>query len=272
MHVSVVMAVYNGASTVSLAIDSIRRQTYTDWDLLIVDDGSTDGTSVTLDCIAPRDPRIAIIRNHSNLGLAASLNIGWRQAGGEFIARMDADDVSFPRRFEKQIAFLASHPEVDVLGTAKEAVDTAGRFLGYGYRPEQHEDIVHQMYRITPFIHPSVMMRRQFLEALGGYDESERVRRAEDGDLWLRGYRRFRYHNLQEPLIQYRVHQKPSMQSIAGSAYVQLRAAYREHLLFSKGWYALRTVAAGLLTRLNLYHHPYLSGTGLASRSGMRSS
>lgn len=270
MQVTVVMAVYNGVATVASAIDSIRHQTYTDWDFLIVDDGSTDGTSEVLERMASLDPRIAVIRNHANRGLAASLNIGWRQAEGEFIARMDADDVSLPQRFEKQVAFLASHPEVDVLGTAKEAVDAAGTFLAYGYRPEWHEEIASRMYRITPLIHPSVMMRRRFLEALGGYDESERVCRAEDSDLWLRGYRRFRYHNLQEPLIQYRVHRRPSMQSIAGIAYVQLRAAYREGLLLSKGWYALRSVAAGLLIRMNLYHPGYLPGPGLASRGGMR--
>jgi glycosyltransferase involved in cell wall biosynthesis len=103
MHVTVVMPAYNAVATVSAAIESIRKQTYTHWDLLIVDDGSTDGTWEVLKSAAFLDPRIALIRNPSNRGLAASLNTGWRQAGGEVIARMDADDTSLPQRFEKQI-------------------------------------------------------------------------------------------------------------------------------------------------------------------------
>jgi glycosyltransferase EpsE len=268
MHVTVIMAAYNASSAVLRAVDSIRTQTYRDWDFVIVDDASTDKTWEILHRATSSDPRIRLLRNSSNKGLAASLNIAWRNASGELIGRMDADDVSLPRRLEAQVAFLEKHPEIDVLGTAMQAVTREGRVLGYGSRPESHGEIVERMYRINPFVHPSVIMRRCFLEQLGGYDE--RLRRAQDNDLWLRGYRRFRYHNLQEPLIQYRVPRKPSMQSIAGSAYVQLRAAYREGLLLSKGWYALRSVAAGLLIRMNLYHHPYLPDAGLASRSGMR--
>jgi len=183
---------------------------------------------------------------------------------------MDADDTSLPQRLEKQAAFFARHPEIDVLGTAKEAIDSAGRLVGYGYRPERHEEMVTRMYRINPFINPSVMMRGRFLKSLGGYDEGERARCVEDSDLWLRGYRRFRYHNLQEPLIRYRVRRRPSMQAIVNSAYVKLRAAYREGVLLSKGWYALRSVAAGLLIRLSLHHYRYLPDAALARNGGKR--
>jgi glycosyltransferase involved in cell wall biosynthesis len=259
MHVTVVMAVHNGESTVAAAIESIRRQTYGDWDFMIVDDGSTDGTSDLLEKEALADKRISVIRNPFNRGLAPSLNIGWQRARGDVIARMDADDTSMPERFEKQVAFLTSHPEIDVLGTAKAAVDSAGRVVGYGYRPEWHDDIAARMYKWNPFIHPSVMMRRRFLIDLGGYDEDERVRRAEDCDLWLRGYRRFRYHNLQEPLIRYRVHYRPSLLSIRGDAFVKLRAAHREGLLLSKGWYAFRSVAGSLLILMKLRHFRYVA-------------
>lgn len=255
MHLSVVMAVYNSQSTVEAAIESIRQQTYSKFTFVIIDDGSTDATSELLKTAAFLDTRIELIRNKTNKGLAASLNIGWRLGGGDIIARMDADDISMPCRFAKQIDFLATHPEIDVLGTAKVAVDSAGRLLGYGYRPEWHEEIVTRMYRINPFIHPSVMMRRRFLEALGGYDE--RLRRAEDRDLWLRGYKRFRYHNLQQPLVRYRVRSKPAPLAVALSAFVQLRAAYREKLLLSKGWYAIRNVASAMLIYLNLHHYRY---------------
>ncbi len=252
MHVTVLMAVYNARGSVSAAIESIRAQTFTDWDCLIVDDGSTDGTWEILQQAASADRRISLLRNRSNRGLAASLNAGWRQARGEVIARLDADDISFPERLAKQVAFLERHPEVDVLGTAMEMVDATGRFLEYGRRPERHDEIVAQMYRINPFVHPSVMMRKRFLEALGGYDE--RLRRAQDADLWLRGYRRFRYHNLPDPLVRYRMADRLSPRSIAYCAFVQLRSAFRERRLFSRGWYALRTLAAGFLIYLHLYH------------------
>jgi hypothetical protein len=183
---------------------------------------------------------------------------------------MDADDISLPNRFEKQVAFLADHTEVDVLGTAQESVDATGKVLGYGYRPELHEELANKMYRINPMIHPSVMMRRSFLEALRGYDESERLLRAEDADLWLRGYRRFRFHNLQEPLLRYRISLKPSMQTITGIAYAQLRAAYREGLLLSKGWYVLRAIAAGLLIRMNLYQCHHSSDPAMSGRTSAR--
>jgi glycosyltransferase involved in cell wall biosynthesis len=267
MHITVVMSVYNGEATIVSAIDSICRQTYSDWDLVIIDDGSTDGTADLLEAVVSCDPRIRLIRNSKNLGLAAALNIGWRQAKGELIARMDADDISLPNRFEKQVAFLANHPEVDVLGTAQESVDANGEVLGYGYRPELHEELASKMYRINPMIHPSVVMRRSFLEALEGYDESKWLLRAEDADLWLRGYKKFRFHNLQEPLLQYRISHKPSTQTIAGIAYAQLRAAYREGLLLSKGWYALRAIVAGVLIRMNIYQRHYFSDRAMSHRA-----
>jgi len=250
------MAVYNARATAGAAIKSIREQTFRDWDFLIIDDASTDGTREILNDAASEDPRISLMSNSSNKGLAASLNIGWRQARGGVIARMDADDISFPDRFQKQVAFLESHPEVDVLGTAMEAVDSEGQLSGYGYPPEWHEDIVARMYRINPFVHPSVMMRRSFLEALGGYDE--RMRRAQDADLWLRGDGRFRFHNLQEPLVRYRLPRKLPMRSILASAHAQIRSAYREGLLFSRGWYALRTLASGLLMHMGLHGYRLL--------------
>ena len=259
MHVSVVMAVYNAAATVARAVDSIRRQTYADWDFIIVDDGSGDQTARIVEQEAAGDARIKVFRNQSNRGLAASLNIGWRLSRGELVARMDGDDVSLPQRFEKQVDFLTRHPEIDVLGAAKLAVDESGAVVGYGYRPESHEAIAAGIYRINPFVHPSVMMRRRFLEAMGGYDEDIRLLRAEDCDLWLRGYQQFRYHNLQEPLIRYRTHTRPSVQAIRGSAFAKLQAGRRDGRLLAGSWYALRTVVTGALAIANLHRYRYRS-------------
>jgi GT2 family glycosyltransferase len=251
MHVTVLLAVYNGADFVRTSMESIIEQTYHDWDLLIVDDASTDETPALLHNLAAKERRITVIRNKANYGLATSLNIGWRQAQGELIARADADDWSSPRRLACQVEFMERHPEVAVLGTGAALVDELGRSLGIALRPEQHEVLTREIYKKNPFIHPSVMMRRNFLTALGGYDE--RLRRSQDYDLWLRGYRCYHYHNLPEVLIRYKVHRRLSLQAIVSGTFVLGRAAYREGRLLTRGWYALRWLSASLLTKFGLY-------------------
>jgi hypothetical protein len=158
---------------------------------------------------------------------------------------MDADDFSYPNRLQRQVAFMAAHPEVDVLGTGIEQMDSDGRLLGCVLRPEWHEELQKRMYKENPFAHPSVIMRRGFLDALGGYDG--RLKWAEDADLWLRGYRQFRYHNLQEPLIRYRVRSKLASRSIVYSTFVLLRASFRERLLLRGVLHTLRHLVAGVL-------------------------
>ncbi|MFH1918719.1 MAG: glycosyltransferase, partial [Planctomycetota bacterium] len=244
MHVTVLMAVYNDAGTVEAAVESIRTQTYTNWDLLMVDDGSTDDTPAILQRLAQQDERITVLRNETNRGLPAALNIGWRQARGELIARMDADDLCLPERLQRQVEFMTAHPEVAVLGTGVEYMDEDGRTLGRGVRPEQHEELVQKILRESPFYHPSVMVRPTFYEALGGYDE--RIRRAEDRDLWLRGRRRFRYHNLREPLIRYRISGKPSWRDIYDGTYALLLAVRREQMPLVCYWYPLRQLLGGV--------------------------
>ncbi|HLJ51216.1 MAG TPA: glycosyltransferase [Bryobacteraceae bacterium] len=247
MHVTVLMAVYNGARTVGDAIESICSQSYADWDLLIVDDGSSDDTWEILERYVAADPRIHAIRNPNNRGLAYSLNRGWQAADSSLIARMDADDVSVPERLQLQVDFMRLNPDVAVLGAGVLMVDDEGRTLGSVLPPELHRDLQAAMYKENPFAHPTVMMRRGFLETMGGYDE--RLRRAQDADLWLRGYRRFRYHNLQAPLVRYRLRRKPSFLSTAFSSFVLARSAWREGLLLKRGWCALRPIGAGFLIR-----------------------
>lgn len=251
MHVTVLMAAYNACQTVEVAVQSIRWQTYTDWELLIVDDGSTDGTADLLQCLATQDPRISVVRNPVNRGLAASLNIGLRQARGELIARMDADDVSLPQRLERQVAFMQSHPEVAVLGSGAEFVDERGRFLGVAYPRERHEELARKIYKEVPLFHPTIIARRGFYLAMNGYDEH--WLRCEDADLWLRSYRRFRFHNLQEALIRYRQSNKLSMHDAVEKAQMLSSAALRERRLLPPVWYALRWLIAGALSSMGLY-------------------
>jgi len=246
------MAVHNGAATAPSAATSIIRQTYTDWECIIVDDASTDNSNAVLQELARSDNRIKILQNQENLGLAASLNIGWRLARGEFIARTDDDDISFPERLSDQVSFLNQNPNIAVLGSGAELIDEDGKLLGIALRPEHHEELVCNIYKECPFIHPSVIMRRSFLAAMGGYDE--RLRRAQDYDLWLRSYRFFRFHNLQKPLIRYRVRRRQSLTAIYYGAYVMMRSLQRDNKILSHGFCLIRYIVASMLTKAGLYN------------------
>lgn len=246
------MAVYNTIDSVKDAVDSILSQTHEDWDLLIIDDHSTDGTFDLLLSIAEVEPKITVLRNPKNLGLAASLNRGWRLARGELIARMDADDISHPQRLAKQVDFMEKHPEVDVLGTGAELIDEEGHSLKLVNMPEKHEDLVKNISKSTPFFHPSVMMRKEFLRITGGYDE--RLRRKQDYDLWSRSFREFRFHNLKEPLIGYQTegYRRP-LRTIMYGVYVRIRCAYRNGYICKGTCFALLGFIRSLFVKFKIY-------------------
>jgi len=202
-RVSVIMAVHNGERFLREATESILSQTFADFEFIIVDDGSTDGTSGILDSFA--DPRIVRIANEKNLGLAASLNLGIAAARAEFIARMDADDVSAPTRLEKQIAYLAASPETVLLGTAYEEIDATGRVIGFGDPSLRDDDLQAELMSRNRFCHGSVMMRADALTRVGGYDEN--YPRSQDYDLWLRLAECGAVANLREYLYRRRMHE-----------------------------------------------------------------
>jgi hypothetical protein len=197
------MAVLNGEAYLREAVDSILGQTFTDFELIIVDDGSTDRTPEILRSI--RDPRVRLLTNPSNLGLARSLNLGMAKAVGEFIARQDADDVSEPDRFERQVAFLDGHPETALLGSAHTEIDAHGRVLGHVDAHCRRVTILWWMLFFCPFAHSAIVFRKQpVLEAVGGYDPSYRY--STDYEYWTRIADRFAVANLPEPLVRLRVH------------------------------------------------------------------
>lgn len=245
MHVTIIMSVFNGASTLERSLKSIMMQSFKDWDLVVVDDASMDNSLLILKRFASLDPRITILENKKNHGLAFSLNRAWRMSQGNLIARMDADDISLPTRLAQQSEYLLSHPEISVIGTGVILIDKNGTALGTLSRPESNTELVSKMYRETPFFHPTVMMRRCVLEDLGGYDERFTV--GQDSELWLRAYKKFQFHNLKDPLLCYHLPQSLSPKRVYWAMRVILTAAYREDLMFSKGWYALRTLAAACL-------------------------
>jgi hypothetical protein len=181
--VTVLMSVYNGEKYLSQAIDSILNQTLHNFEFIIINDGSTDNTADILNGYEKLDRRI-ILHHQANQGLTATLNKGLRMARCTFIARMDADDVSFPERLAKQVDFLQAHPDVGVLGTGARVIDGYGNTSDTLQFPTQHGVLRWSMCFFDPIIHPTVMMRREIAERCGGY--SSNIKYGQDYDLWRR--------------------------------------------------------------------------------------
>lgn len=199
--VSVVMSVYNGELYLREAVDSILDQTFTDFEFIIIDDGSTDTTWQILS--AYNDPRTRLVRNHENIGLTRSLNKALALARGEYVARQDADDVSLPWRLARQVAFLDATPGVGLVSSSYEVIDPEGRRLRTVTVPTSDSDIRSHLYKRNPFCHGAAVFRHACIEAVGGYRESFRV--AQDYDLWLRMAERFELANLGDPLYRWRL-------------------------------------------------------------------
>jgi glycosyltransferase involved in cell wall biosynthesis len=204
--ISVVLPVFNGAQFIDQAISSILEQTYPTFELVIVDDGSTDGTWEIIRKFS--DPRIAAIRHETNLGLVPALRTGIAQSTGDWIARHDADDLSASTRFQEQVDYIAIHPDVHLLGTWANVINDSGGSDGLTTRrlhhPVEHVAIRWALLWNSAFVHGSVMIRRSTLEALGGYSSESTVVPAEDYDLWSRLAERWKTHNLPRELLAYR--------------------------------------------------------------------
>lgn len=199
--VSVILPVYNGERFVRESIESVLGQTFTDFELIIINDGSTDGTGEILNSFT--DPRIVLIERE-NRGLVDTLNEGLSFAHGEYVARIDADDVMLPERLAKQVAYLDEHPKVAVLGGWAEIINGAGEVIGsYKYPPTGKGGLRAYILKHNPLIHPTVMYRRDAILRVGGYRQ---YRHIEDYELWTRVLAKYRGANLPEIIIKYRVH------------------------------------------------------------------
>lgn len=194
--VSVVMGVHNGAPWVGEAIASVLRQTAADLELIVVDDGSTDATAGILAAVGDRRVRV---ERRPHQGLTDALIHGLGLARAPLVARLDADDLAGPERLARQRAFLDSHPDVGLLGAGAREVDSSGRDVALIRPPEDDTAIRRALIRRNPFVHSSVVMRREVAERAGGYDASFAV--AQDYDLWMRMSRWTRMANLGEPLV-----------------------------------------------------------------------
>lgn len=195
--VSVLLPIYNEEKRVATAIMSILNQTYTDFELLIINDGSRDKTEAMVRSFS--DSRIRLINNNKNLGLVKSLNKGIFSAKGKYIARVDADDPSLPTRLEKQVQFMEKNPEVAVLGTAAYHDDEIRKERFIRIPPNDDYKIKCEMVKYIPLEHSSIMARTAIFKEFSGYNE--KCGDIEDLELWIRIGRKYKFANLLEPLI-----------------------------------------------------------------------
>ena len=202
-RVSVLMPVRNGAQWLALAIDSVLAQAFADFELLLIDDGSTDRTPDIVADYAGRDQRVRPVRQDA-LGLVAALNRGIAEARGDLIARLDADDLAKPARLMRQVAAMDANLRLNLLGSWAERIDGAGKPIGTLTPPTDPHMLRDTLARTNPFIHSSVMVRTEAVRRAGGYRAAFEA--AEDYDLWLRLSEQGGIAIIAEPLILYREH------------------------------------------------------------------
>lgn len=248
--ISIIMGIYNCAQTLPPAIDSILGQTFSDWELIMCDDGSTDDTYPVAHAYQQRDPdRFVLIRNDQNMGLNQTLNRCLELARGTYVARMDGDDLSLPQRLEREARFLDEHPEYAIVSTPMIFFDESGDW-GRSYsieRPTKRDFIKHSPVHC----HAPCMIRREAYLAVGGYTVDKRMLRFEDVNLWYKLYANgYMGYNLDEPLYKMRDDQaatrRRSLRSRMNGVYVM----YVGFKLFEFPWYLYGYVAVDFLKHL----------------------
>lgn len=201
--ISVLMPAYNSEKFIAEAIESILNQTFSDFELIIINDGSTDNTAKIIRQYAKQDSRIKFIDNKKNSGLIAVLNQGLDLCSAEYIARMDSDDISRPERFAKQVAYLDAHPDVAVVGGWHKEFGTAAHMDIHKY--PHNSAILDFIILNNPMSHPTAMIRTSVLREHKIYYDKRYIH-AEDYDFWYQISKHAPLHNLQEVLLDYRCH------------------------------------------------------------------
>ncbi len=207
-RITVLMPVYNGARYLASAVASILGQSFDPFEFLVVDDGSTDESAAIVSSFG--DPRIRLVRSGANAGIARALDRGLSLARGEYVARMDCDDESLPRRLETQLRFLDLHPSVGAVGTGFVVIDGGGREIRTVRYPPDHASLAWSLFFCNPLAHPTVMMRKADAARAGGYAVGDRFgperRTPEDYDLWRRMAKTAALANVPDALVRVRQH------------------------------------------------------------------
>lgn len=200
--VTVLMSVHNDLQYLHESVDSILNQTFNDFEFILIDDGSTDGSGEILKSLS--DPRVKLLVNPANIGLTKSLNLGLETTRGKYLARMDADDISESRRLESQVNFLEAHPQIGIAGCSRHLIDEAGNTVAIAPALEGDLAVRWKCLMGNPFAHPTVMIRRSvLLDHSLRYDPAFRT--AQDYELWTRLLLCTQGANLPEPLVRYRL-------------------------------------------------------------------
>lgn len=225
--VSVIIPTYNNERFLLEAVESILNQTLSDFELLIIDDGSTDSTPAIIAACVERDSRVRIHTNQSNMGIPRSRNIGVGLARGKYIAWLDSDDVACPDRLEHQASFLESHSEYGMVASDIEIIDEWSKPMGRRNYPHNDDEIRKVITRYNPCAHPASMIRASVFPAVGIFREDLAL--GEDYELLLRIASRYKVANISQPLIRYRVHSGQSKarylkKTILNTFYIQKSA------------------------------------------------
>ncbi len=201
--ISIIMGIYNCANTLEQALDSIIAQTYDNWKMIMCDDGSSDNTYAIAQSYVEKYPdKFVLLKNEKNLGLNATLNRCLEVANGEYIARMDGDDISLPERFEKEIKVLEENSDIAIVSTDMSFFDETGV---WGRTNNELSPNKKSFLKGTPFCHAPCLVRKETYLAVGGYSVDKKLLRVEDYHLWIKMYAKgYKGVNIQECLYQMR--------------------------------------------------------------------
>lgn len=221
--VSVILSCHNQADYLKVAIKSVLNQTYQSFEVVVINDASTDATAAILSRI--KDTRVRVITASKRLGLAQALNQAARVAKGKYLARMDADDIAAKNRLKIQVAYLEKHPTAAMCGSAVTLIDKTGVTIGVKRYPQDYWRLKEVIMRYNPFIHPTVMLSKKIFDDVGGYNPD--LNGAEDYDLWLRLLAKYEAVNLSKKLLFYRVNPEGiSWRNLKQTEWQALRARF----------------------------------------------
>lgn len=258
-RISVIMGIYNCASTLQEALNCLYAQTYQNFEIILCDDGSKDETYNIAQDNAKTHNNIKLIRNPYNMGLNQTLNNCLAIAQGEFIARMDGDDTCSPDRFEKEVRVLDAHPELAIVSSDMSFFDENGI---WGQTHALLQPRPNDFLKQTRFCHAACLVRKEAYDAVGGYSVGKKLLRVEDYHLWIKMYSKgYRGYNIPEPLYQMRddrnANTRKKFEHRLNEAYVKVLAINMLNLSIWSYGYCLRPILIGLLPKFlyNYLHH-----------------